>query len=83
MLHYAARLNKMVVDIIGRELAVGDCVSWEGGVYKIKKFTPKMVAIENLRPMRWSKSGPCHKYASELTLLPEQDVMLWILKNPK
>jgi len=66
-------------DILGRELSVGDFVTNDHRVYRIEKFTAKMVTVTPaLAP---KNPNLIHKYGSELTLVPEQDVMLWMLKK--
>lgn len=74
----------MQVDIIGRELAVGNFVACEGNVWKIEKFTPKMISLSRIKKSitRWDKAK-AHKYAHECSLLPEHEVLLWILKDAK
>ena len=72
----------MVLDILGRELAVDDYVTFEGVVYVIVKFTPKMVSIKRVKsPSRIYGSTTKLRYAVELTLVPKDDVLLWILKQ--
>ena len=73
-------------DILGRELSVGDFVTNDHRVYRIEKFTAKMVTVTPACSgtpgiIMNGKYKPIHKYSSELTLVPEQDVMLWMLKK--
>lgn len=69
----------MKTDILGRELSVGDFVTCDTYVFKIIKFTPKMVSVQYAKS---SGSKLIHKYGRELTLVPESDVLMWLLKQP-
>lgn len=71
-------------DILGRELEIGNCVTVDSKVYKITRFTPKMVAVEGLtsktkRPSY--RKRELLKYASDLTLVPDDAVTMWLLKQ--
>ena len=73
----------MKVDILGRELKVEDCVSVDSRVYRITRFTAKMVALLPLKSSHtktWGRKETM-KYASDLTLLPEEAVTFWLLKQ--
>jgi len=65
-----------VRDIIGRPLAVGDLVAYDGCVFEIVRFTPKMVKISQIGSRYGRKTL---KYSNELALLPPQDVTAWLL----
>lgn len=71
-------------DILGREIKLGDCVTVDSKVYRITRFTKKMVALEGLnstsKRAAW-RSRELMKYSHDVTLVPEQDVMLWLLKQ--
>ena len=66
-------------DIIGRELNVGDFVSTGCDVCQIVKFTAKMAVVKKVDPP--SPNAVYHKYGTELTKLPEADVLLWLIKK--
>lgn len=71
----------MVFDILGRELKIDDCVVHDRSIYRITRFTTKMVGCAPIRSSYRKKDSL--KYASELTLVPAEDVSWWLLKNPK
>ena len=84
-----SQISNMHKDILGRGLSVGDFVTCDINVYRIEKFTTKMVTVvlalaPKTLPIKnpTKKSNPIHKYSSELTFVPEQDVILWLLKQP-
>ena len=67
-------------DIIGRPLKVGDHVVYYNHIYKILEFNKRKEAIIFL-----AKPSPTTKKSAhlpqELTLLPEADVLFWLIKR--
>lgn len=68
-------------DIIGRPLNVGDHVVFYDNIYRVVGFKGKRdVQIFLINPSVTSKKiWVLHR---RLTLLPEQDVIMWLLKKP-
>jgi hypothetical protein len=73
-------------DILGRELAVGDCVVVDEHVWKIAKFNAKTMSVSplNKRPGYKMRGRVKYKYyyGTQVAKVPEEEVMMWILKNP-
>jgi len=68
-------------DILGREFKEGQYVAVSDGcmcIAQVKRFTPKMVAIEVIGQKYRSKRL---KYASEMVILDGPDIFMWMLTN--
>lgn len=70
-------------DIIGRSLKLDDYVVYYNHIYKIISFVGNdsnraVIFLERPSPTTKKRSVSCN----ELTLLAEQDVLMWILKRP-
>jgi hypothetical protein len=68
----------MQVDILGREIKIGDCVTYDREVFKITRFTAKMVEIERFKSRYKNKKLV---YAADVTIVPEEAVTFWLLKQ--
>jgi hypothetical protein len=72
-------------DILGRKLEVGDCIVVDEHVWKIAKFNAKTMSASPLNKRAGYKPrGGKFKYyyGLQVAKVPEEDVMMWILKNP-
>lgn len=75
------------VDILGRSLAVGDCVACPDGnslsVATVVKLTPKMVKVRRVgtKANIWGKYYDANKYSKDLVKLDGPEVSFYILKN--
>jgi len=69
----------MSVDIIGRELVVDDFVVCYNNIYQILSISTGSVRmiLANKSP----STRPIVKLAREVTLLPKEDVLMWVLKR--
>lgn len=69
-------------DLIGRELAVGDCVAFPGynslSIGTVVKLNPKMIGVVNIKSKR---SRAQLKYPGDLVKLDGPDVTFYLLKN--
>jgi hypothetical protein len=68
------------LDIIGRPLKVGDFVVYYNMIYKITALNGRRAAIFLAKPSPTTKKR--NITCNELTLLPEEDVIMWFLKRP-
>jgi len=72
---------KEYLDIIGRPLKVGDHVVSFNNIYKIMGFRFKgrdaTIFLREPSPTTKKKNQPCNS----LVLLPEEDMIMWILKR--
>lgn len=68
------------LDLIGRELKVGDHVVFYNNVYRILSFRGKHEAVIFLsNPSPTTKKKTC--LTKHLALLPEGDVLFWLIKK--
>ena len=76
-----AASKKEYLDVISRPLKVGDYVVYYNHIYKILAFNDKRneVTIFLAKPSPSTKK--MYRLSYELTLLPEHDVLLWLLKK--
>jgi len=68
-------------DVLGREFKEGQYVAVSDGcmcIAQVKRFTPKMVAIEVIGQKYRSKRL---KYASDMVILDGPDIFMWVLTN--
>lgn len=76
----------MVTDLLGDELFLEDYVFFDSEIYVIKKFTPKMITVQNLsllqRLQRSSFSGKRHIYAKDCVKLDPDKVLVLMMKSP-
>ena len=70
----------MHLDIIGRELTVDNFVIADRSLYKITKLTPNMVRLEKVFKSRYGSNKKL-LYAKDLTLVPEHEVLIYMLKK--
>lgn len=77
----------MAVDIIGRELAVGDHVAFYGNVYSLL-FVPPTIpgynphsSVKMILLNKSKTTKPVVKQAREVALLPKEDILMWLLKK--
>lgn len=69
------------LDIIGRPLKEGDHVAFFNNIYRIVGFRGKTETFIMLaKPSPTTRKRPC--LTRSLILLPEQDVIMWLLKKP-
>ena len=72
-------------DLIGRELAIGDCVAFPAYnglcIGTIAKLNPKMVGVRNIKLSSRSKNQL--KYPNDLVKLDGPEVTFYLLKNTK
>jgi hypothetical protein len=75
-------IDRPAFDVIGRPIAVNDWVSYlvrgrhDIGVGKILRITPKMISVS------WKDTDRGYSvYEDDITLLPPEDVMMWLLKK--
>lgn len=75
------------LDILGRSLAVGDCVACPDGnnlsVATVVKLTAKMVKVRRVgaKTNIWGKYRETNKYSKDLVKLDGPEVSFYILKN--
>ena len=67
------------IDIIGRELKVDDFVVYYNNIYKVTKVHDDYASIILAKPSKNTRNKV--QYCKDLTLLPTNDVLIWLLKK--
>jgi len=75
-------------DFLGRELAVGDVVAFEGvnggGLVlgRIEKFSPKQASLTPLSDHNsWSSKKTISRYSSQCVKIDDADITMYLLKR--
>ena len=75
-------------DFLGRELAIGDVVAFEGvnggGLVlgRIEKFSPKQASLTPLSDHNsWSSKKTISRYSSQCVKIDDSDISLYLLKR--
>ena len=73
----------MEFDLLGRELAVDDCVVFESAVWKIVKFNAKTITVMPIIARKDYRGNPkkSYVYGIQIVKVPAEDVTMWLLKK--
>lgn len=74
------------IDFLHRPITIGCYVTYTiNGILhvgEVTKFGAKKISITRIPTAKW-KNMPDVKYAEELTIVPDDAVTFWVMKNPK